>query len=59
VAKLGNTSVRYEIGVFRKGDDEAAATGHFVHVYVDRVSRRPVPVPEKTRAALAPLVATQ
>ena len=52
VAKLGNASVRYEIALFRRGTDEAVAQGHFVHVYVDRASRRPVPLPEPLRAAL-------
>jgi len=53
VAHLGRTSVRYEIGIFRQGDDAPAAAGHFVHVYVDRVTRRPVPPPDVMRAALA------
>lgn len=52
VAKLGTTSVRYEVGLFRNDDDMAAAEGHFVHVYVDRGSNRPVAVPEATRALL-------
>jgi acyl-CoA thioester hydrolase len=52
VAKLGNSSVRYEIGLFREGSETAAAEGHFVHVYVDRQTRKPVPVPDATRAAL-------
>jgi len=56
VAKLGNSSVTYEIGLFREGDDEPAASGHFVHVWVDRVSRRPTAVPSAVRAALQPLV---
>ena len=55
VAKLGSSSVRYELGVFRRGDDEAAAVGHFVHGYVDRQSRKPVPIPPDVRAALEPL----
>ncbi len=42
VAHLGRSSVRYEIGLFAHGADQAAAQGHFVHVYVDRSSRRPV-----------------
>jgi acyl-CoA thioester hydrolase len=58
VAKLGNSSVRYEIGLFRRGDEEPAATGHFVHVWVDRATRRPIPVPAGVRAALAVLVAS-
>lgn len=56
VARLGSTSVRYEIGLFRNGDPDTAARGHFVHVYVDRVTRRPVDLPAALRAVLAPLV---
>jgi len=56
VSRLGNSSVTYEIGLFRQGDDEPAATGHFVHVWVDRTSRLPIPVPPAVRSALAPLV---
>jgi acyl-CoA thioester hydrolase len=48
--------VRYEIGIFRQGDDEPAATGHFVHVWVDRATMRPRSVPTRIRAALQPLV---
>ena len=51
VARLGGSSVRYEVGIF--GDGEVtAAKGHFVHVYVDRHTRRPVPLPEKLRTVL-------
>src|SRR4051812_4455669 len=57
VAHLGNSSVRYEIALFRERDLEPAATGHFVHVWVNRATQRPVPVPERIRAALASLVA--
>ena len=42
VAHIGRSSVRYEVGIFAMGADTSAARGHFVHVYVDRVSRRPV-----------------
>jgi acyl-CoA thioester hydrolase len=56
VGKLGNTSVRYEIGLFRCGDEPPAATGYFVHVFVDRKSRRPVPIPARMREALGRLV---
>jgi acyl-CoA thioester hydrolase len=56
VVRLGTSSVSYEIGLFRKGDDEAAATGRFVHVWVDRATQRPAPIPPRIRAALAPLV---
>jgi acyl-CoA thioester hydrolase len=52
-ARLGGSSVRYEIGLFRNADDSACAEGHFVHVYVDRREQsRTVPVPEKLRAAV-------
>lgn len=50
--KVGNTSVRYEIGLFSKGDRKPAATGHFVHVFVERATMRPVPIPAPIRAAL-------
>jgi acyl-CoA thioester hydrolase len=53
VTKLGRTSVRYEIGLFREGISAPAAFGHFIHVYIDRKSRRPTPIPERVRAALA------
>lgn len=53
VARIGNSSIRYEVGLFRNDDQEIAAAGHFVHVYVDRASGKPVPVPDATRAALA------
>ncbi len=52
VAKLGSSSVRYEIGLFRNEERSAAAQGHFVHVYVDRASRRSTPLPADFRAAL-------
>ena len=44
VAKIGNSSVRYELAIFRAGEEKPAAEGHFVHVYVDRATRRPVPL---------------
>ena len=52
VARIGNSSVTYQIGLFREGDDEPAAQGHFVHVYVDRDTRRPVSLPDAMRQAL-------
>jgi acyl-CoA thioester hydrolase len=52
VERIGRSSVRYEVGLFRAGSEQAAAQGHFVHVYVDRDSRRPVPLPELLRQAL-------
>jgi acyl-CoA thioester hydrolase len=55
VTHVGTSSVVYEIALFRAGDDEPAATGRFVHVWVDRATQRPVRVPESIRAALVPL----
>jgi acyl-CoA thioester hydrolase len=56
VEHLGSRSVRYGIGIFRQGDEVAAAHGHFVHVYVDRRTFKPVPIPAHIRAALEELV---
>ena len=55
--RVGSSSVRYRLGVFAKGSGEAAAEGHFVHVYVDRETRRPVPLPEDWRKKLAEIAA--
>ena len=52
VARIGRSSVRYEIGLFRGDADAASAEGFFVHVYVDRATRRPVPLPEPLRSVL-------
>ena len=52
VARLGNSSVRYEVGLFRNDEGVAAAQGHFVHVYVDRETRRPATLPAEMRGAL-------
>ncbi len=57
VARIGRSSVRYEIALFAERSDTAAAQGHFVHVYVDRESRRPVELPAHLRHALEPLCA--
>ena len=59
VARLGNSSVRYEVGIFRNDEDSASAQGHFVHVYVDRSSRRPAPIPEDMRALLQTITSEQ
>ena len=53
VGKLGNSSVRYEIGIFQKGAAEAAAMGYFGHVFVDRATGKPEPTPDAIRSALA------
>jgi acyl-CoA thioester hydrolase len=57
VARLGTSSVRYEIGIFRNDEDAAAAQGHFVHVYVDRETRKPTSLPPEMRAALERILA--
>ncbi|HRH21362.1 MAG TPA: thioesterase family protein [Brevundimonas sp.] len=56
VETLGNSSVRYALALFSDGQDQAAADGWFVHVYVDRQTRRPVPIPAPVRAALESLI---
>ena len=58
VGKLGNSSVRYEIGLFAVGAEEPSATGYFVHVFVDAASRRPAEMPEQLRGSLERLVAS-
>lgn len=55
VAHLGRSSVRYEIGLFRNDEARTAAKGHFVHVYVERHSRRPTALPALLQTALMPL----
>jgi acyl-CoA thioester hydrolase len=57
VQHLGRSSVRYEIGLFKAGAEAAAAEGHFVHVFVDRKSMSPVPIPEAIRMALQRILA--
>ncbi len=52
VARIGNSSVHYELGIFKAGADGPAAEGRFVHVYVDRASRKPTSLPPPLRAAL-------
>jgi acyl-CoA thioester hydrolase len=52
VARLGSSSVRYEVGIFRNDEESAVAQGYFVHVYVDREGRRPTALPPEMRAAL-------
>ena len=55
IAKLGNSSVRYEIGLFRNDEAQASAQGHFVHVYVDDDTRRPKALSKDMRAILGTL----
>jgi acyl-CoA thioester hydrolase len=55
VTRLGRSSVTYEVGIFPEGQEEASAEGSFVHVFVERESRRSTPIPDGLRAALARL----
>lgn len=55
VASMGKSSVRYEIGLFARGEPMTAAKGHFIHVYVDRHTRRPAPLPSKLKSVLEAL----
>jgi acyl-CoA thioester hydrolase len=52
VAHVGRSSVRYEVGLFVQGEPLTAAQGHFIHVYVDRGSRKPTPLPDRLKAVL-------
>jgi len=56
VIKIGTSSVRYEIGLFRNNESDAAAQGHFIHVYVDEKTRRPVKISDKMRKKLTEIV---
>jgi len=55
VAKVGNSSVRYEVGLFLKGEPLTVAKGHFVHVYVERANRRPTDLPQRLKRVLEAL----
>lgn len=52
VARLGNSSVTYQVGIFRRGEESACACGSFTHVFVERAANRSVPIPETIRCAL-------
>ncbi|MEI2384336.1 thioesterase family protein [Breoghania sp. JC706] len=56
VARIGTSSVRYEVGLFRNDENAASAEGFFIHVYVDRETRRPVPLDPAMRAALGKIL---
>jgi acyl-CoA thioester hydrolase len=58
VDRLGNSSVQYGIAIFRAGEREALAHGHFVHVFVERASNRAVPIPAPLRKALEAIAAS-
>jgi acyl-CoA thioester hydrolase len=55
VAHMGQSSVRYEVGLFAQGEALTAAKGHFIHVYVDRASRRPAQLPLELKSVLESL----
>ena len=57
ITRLGTSSVTYETGLFREGETQAAAAGHFVHVLVDKASRKPLPIDEVSRAAFQGIMA--
>jgi len=57
VGRLGKSSVRYEVGLFGEGEDQARVEGHLVHVFVERATNKPVPIPAGIRAALERLAA--
>ena len=52
MTRLGNSSVTYRLAIFQEPDEAVAAVGHWVHVYVDRANRRPVPIPDPIRELL-------
>ena len=56
IGHMGGKSLRYEIALFLEGEDMPAATGYFVHVFVDKADRRPVPLTDRQRAAVADLL---
>ncbi|MFT4615449.1 MAG: acyl-CoA thioester hydrolase [Bacteroidia bacterium] len=56
VDRLGSSSVQYGIAIFREGEEQAAAHGHFVHVFVERAENRSVPIPDSLRRALEKLL---
>ena len=56
VIHLGNSSVKYEVAIFKNDDDIASAAGYFVHVYVDRYSNKPTPIPQNVREILLRLI---
>ena len=58
VATIGRSSIRYEVGIFREDEEQAAAQGHLVHVCVERTGRRPTPIPDAMRTVLATLQVT-
>jgi len=58
VSKIGNSSVRYELGIFKNKESEACASGHFIHVYVDKGTHKPVSIPDQLKHALQAIEST-
>jgi len=58
ISHIGNSSVKYELGIFQHDLEAPAAEGHFIHVYVDRTTRKPVPLPDNFRNALTRILST-
>jgi acyl-CoA thioester hydrolase len=56
VEKIGNSSVTYRLGIFKNDENQLSALGSYTHVYVNRKTQRPVPIPEKTRAVFESLL---
>lgn len=56
LARVGNSSLRYEVGLFKAGEAQAAAVAHFTHVFVDPETRRPAPLSEKVKATMRALM---
>ena len=52
IGKIGNSSLRYELAIFKQGQATAAAQGHFVHVFVDRENRKSTTIPNEMRKIL-------
>ncbi|MDV2440159.1 thioesterase family protein [Acinetobacter gerneri] len=52
IKKIGTTSLTYDLAIFKQGQNEASAQGHFVHVFVDRETRKSIPIPVEMRDAL-------
>ena len=52
IGRIGTSSVTYELAIFREGEDEPAAHGFFIHVWVDRETERPAGIPDKIRVAM-------
>ncbi len=59
VDRLGNSSVHYGVGIFKRGHHLASAHGQFVHVFVDRETRRPIPIPDTIRSAFTALLKSE